>query len=270
MARKKSRISHASAALKKIKPESKKLSSGLQVQKGTRLPFLKTPLGVASAIFIACFAVLFAYFALGPLVTGSGAKAGDLVSVDYVGRFENGEAFDTSIEAEAKESGLYDSARTYEPMQFALGSGAVIPGFDNAIKGMRVGEKKTVRIPPEDAYGYPQQSLVQNVTIPKYTTIPYSELQKNGINETMGTVVYTVYGAAVLADINSSFALFELQPEVGETLIFPSGLSAVVARVFPAGEEMTLTLDANHPLAGQALVFEITLREIFPKEAALS
>jgi len=78
---------------------------------------------------------------------------GDTVKVDYVGRLENGNVFDTSFEDVAVEDGLYDPARRYEPLQFKVGAGQMIPGFDRGVLGMKVNETKNITIPPEEAYG---------------------------------------------------------------------------------------------------------------------
>ncbi|MDX1778814.1 MAG: FKBP-type peptidyl-prolyl cis-trans isomerase, partial [Thermodesulfobacteriota bacterium] len=67
------------------------------------------------------------------------AKSGDTVKVDYTGKLEDGTVFDTSA--------------SREPLQFLIGSGQIIPGFDQAVIGMNVGDKKTVNIPSEQAYG---------------------------------------------------------------------------------------------------------------------
>jgi peptidylprolyl isomerase len=66
-------------------------------------------------------------------------KQGDTVEVDYTGKFENGEVFDSSVDR--------------DPLMFRAGAGQVIPGFDKAVLGMKVGDSKTVTIPPEEAYG---------------------------------------------------------------------------------------------------------------------
>ncbi len=78
-------------------------------------------------------------------------KNGDTVKVDYLGTTE-GKVFDTSIQAEAKKAGL-PLRPSYEPLQFQVGGGQVVPGFDKAVLGMKVGEEKTVVLPPADAYG---------------------------------------------------------------------------------------------------------------------
>jgi peptidylprolyl isomerase len=66
-------------------------------------------------------------------------KSGDTVEVDYTGTFENGEVFDSSEDR--------------DPLMFQVGSGQVIPGFDKAVIGMKVGDSKEVKIPPEEGYG---------------------------------------------------------------------------------------------------------------------
>ncbi len=78
---------------------------------------------------------------------------GDHVEVDYTGRLTDGSVFDSSKEKIAKEEEVYDEKRGYEPLGFTVGEGEVIPGFEEGVKGMEVGEEKEVEIPPEDAYG---------------------------------------------------------------------------------------------------------------------
>jgi len=71
------------------------------------------------------------------------AKVGDRVSVNYTGRLENGTVFDSSVDP---------NFHHVEPLIFTLGAGQVIAGWDKGVAGMKVGEKKTLTIPPEDAY----------------------------------------------------------------------------------------------------------------------
>ncbi len=81
------------------------------------------------------------------------AQKGDTVSVHYVGKYVGGQVFDTSIESEAKKSGMYSPARDYKPLQVKLGAGQVIAGFEEALLGMAMNEEKEVTLPPEKAYG---------------------------------------------------------------------------------------------------------------------
>ena len=80
-------------------------------------------------------------------------KKGDYVEVDYTGRLKDGEIFDSSIKEIAKKSTYYDKNRDYKPLGFTVGKGKLIPGFENGVIGMELGEKKEVEIPPEKAYG---------------------------------------------------------------------------------------------------------------------
>lgn len=138
------------------------------------------------------------------------AKRGDTVHVHYKGSLDDGSVFDSS------EDG--------EPISFTIGGGQVIPGFEKAIEGMSIGEKKTERMEPADAYGERREDLVFSV------------------------------GKDQMPDDGSV--------SVGDMLqvSFPDGSSADVA-VVSIGET-EVELDANHPLAGQALTFELELVRI--------
>jgi peptidylprolyl isomerase len=135
------------------------------------------------------------------------AKDGDKVKVHYTGALEDGTVFDSSQEA--------------EPLEFIIGSGALIPGFENAVRGMKTGESRTVKIEPDDAYGQHFAEMVQ--------TVPVSAFDGN-----------------VKPEVGQQF---EVSPDDNEPFIVTvTGL-----------EDGNVTLDANHPLAGKALVFEISL-----------
>ncbi len=133
------------------------------------------------------------------------AKNGDTVRVHYTGRLESGEVFDSS------EGG--------EPLEFKLGSGEVIAGFDENVEGMSVGEEKTVTIEPENAYGEHIAGLVGKV-------------ERSGLN-------------------------LDTEPQIGMELALqlPDGqqIPVVITEVTPE----FVTFDANHPLAGHTLVFDI-------------
>ncbi len=78
---------------------------------------------------------------------------GDHVEVDYTGKLKDGTIFDSSIKDVAKKGGVFDKNRNYQPLAFKVGEGKLIAGFEKGVLGMNVGEKKTVEIPPEQAYG---------------------------------------------------------------------------------------------------------------------
>lgn len=96
-------------------------------------------------------------------------KIGDNVSADYIGS-NNGKVFDTSIESIAKENNLSMPNRTYEPLSFTVGKGELIKGLDEGVVGMKVGETKTLVIPPDQAYGPKNPQLIQ--TIPVIQNVP--------------------------------------------------------------------------------------------------
>lgn len=135
------------------------------------------------------------------------AKPGDRVQVLYTGKFNNGEVFDAST----------DDA----PLDFTIGQGEIIPGFEQGIIGMKEGESRVIHILPDEAYGQHDEELLY-------------EVDRIDIPEDMELEV----GREV-----------EMSDEDGHT--FP----AVITHV---GEE-TIEVDANHPLAGKELTFEIKL-----------
>jgi peptidylprolyl isomerase len=138
------------------------------------------------------------------------AKEGDLVKVHYSGKLEDGTEFDSSADR--------------DPLEFTIGKGEVIPGFETAVSGMAPGESKTVNIPPEQAYGPHQEGMV-------------AVLERKDVP----------------ADLELSVGnQLEVSQEGGDSFL-------VLVTDF---SETTVTLDANHPLAGKTLVFDITLLEV--------
>ena len=142
------------------------------------------------------------------------AVKGNKVQVSYTGRLEDGTVFDASEECDGCDCGS-------GPLEFIIGDGSVIPGFDAAVIGMSPGEKKTVVIPVDDAYGPHLEELVAEI---ERKNIP------EGMNPEPGQHLEVVH-------------------EQGQT--FP----VVVLEITPE----KITLDANHPLAGRELTFDIRL-----------
>ncbi|MCB1786917.1 MAG: peptidylprolyl isomerase [Chromatiaceae bacterium] len=140
----------------------------------------------------------------------SQAAAGDTVRIHYTGKLDDGTQFDSSAGR--------------EPLEFALGAGQVVPGFDKAVTGMNVGESKSVRIPPEDAYGPRHEQLVH-------------EVPKSALPE-------------------------DIDPSVGMALQARGSDGQTVQLTVTAVAAESITVDANHPLAGHALNFDIELVEI--------
>jgi FKBP-type peptidyl-prolyl cis-trans isomerase 2 len=129
-------------------------------------------------------------------------KNGDSVSVNYTGRLEDGTIFDTSIQ----------EGRT--PLTAKLGEGKLIPGFENGLIGMSIGEKKTIEIEPSDAYGEVNEEMIQEVAL---TQVPENVKvgdMLQGQNQ-YGPVQVTV------KEVNESTAVLDMNhPLAGKKLIF--------------------------------------------------
>lgn len=136
------------------------------------------------------------------------AKSEDFVKVEYTGkRIADGKTFDTTNEKTAKEAGIYSERMKYGPAVIILGKQTVIPGLDEALQNAKVGEQKTVEIPPEKAFGVRDPALVR--------VIPISEFKKQEIQPYPGMVlnldnapatVKSVSGGRVMVDLNHALA----------------------------------------------------------------
>jgi peptidylprolyl isomerase len=137
-------------------------------------------------------------------------KSGDIVKVHYSGRLTDGTTFDSSAGR--------------EPLQFEVGSGMVISGFDSGVMGMAVGDKKTIQIPVDEAYGAKNPDMI--------IEFPTSEFPE------------------------------DMELEVGQRLNMTNAEGHVIPVVITQIGQDTVMLDANHPLAGEDLIFDIELVEI--------
>ena len=129
-------------------------------------------------------------------------KNGDSVSVNYTGRLEDGTIFDTSIQ----------EGRT--PLTAKLGEGKLIPGFENGLIGMSIGEKKTIEIEPSDAYGEVNEGMIQEVALAQVPENVKVGDMLQGQNQ-YGPVQVTV------KEVNESTAVLDMNhPLAGKKLIF--------------------------------------------------
>lgn len=137
-------------------------------------------------------------------------KDGDNVKVHYTGKLNDGSVF--------------DSSEGRDPLEFTVGEGQVIPGFEDAVVGMTIGDIKTITIPADQAYGPHHEGMV--VEVGKEQLPP------------------------------------EFDPQIGDQLQMqhPSG-QVLVVNVTEVSDE-TITLDGNHPLAGKDLTFDIKLESV--------
>ncbi len=137
-------------------------------------------------------------------------KANDKVRVHYKGTLSDGV--------------MFDSSEGRDPLEFTIGSGQIIPGFENGVIGMQVDESKTLNIPAAEAYGQPKAELILEV--------PKSQLPP------------------------------EINPEIGLQLMSQTPDGNQTPLLVTEVKEDTIIVDANHPLAGKDLTFEITLVSI--------
>lgn len=98
------------------------------------------------------------------------AEQGDLIKVFYIGRSEEAGLFDTNVESVAQEEGIYNEQRPYEPLEFVIGAGMMIPGMETGVIGMNVGETKTISIEPGEAYGEYREELIQELPKDNFAT----------------------------------------------------------------------------------------------------
>ena len=152
-------------------------------------------------------------------------QLGSVVLVDYVGTLDNGDMFDTSVKEEAEKANIYNAQRNYTPLRVVVGQKQVIPGFEEALMGMKVGDSKTVALSPEKAYGQVNENLIQKV--------PIDMFKKSG-----------------------------MQPEVGTMVQFQSRDGRPVSALIQEVKEDSVLVDMNHPLAGKTLNFKLTVNQI--------
>ncbi len=138
------------------------------------------------------------------------AKQGDTVRVHYTGMLDDGTVFDTSVNR--------------EPLQFTIGSGQVIPGFEEAVVGMNPGESRTATVPAGQAYGPHRDEMVLLVDRDQFPP--------------------------------------DIEPEVGQQLQVHQAEGAPIIVTVTDVTDQNVTLDANHPLAGKDLTFDISLVDI--------
>ena len=137
-------------------------------------------------------------------------KAGDTVKVHYHGRLTDGTVF--------------DSSEGREPLEFEVGSGMVIKGFDNGLMGMVIGDKKTIEIAVEEAYGPKDPEMIMEFPIDRFPT--------------------------------------DMKPEIGMQLNMTNSQGQHIPVVIVEVKQDAVILDANHPLAGEDLIFDLELVEI--------
>ncbi|PVU69814.1 peptidylprolyl isomerase [Sulfolobus sp. SCGC AB-777_L09] len=142
-------------------------------------------------------------------------KDKDFVYIDYVARVKDtGEVFDTTIEEEAKKSNIYNAETKYGPKLVILGEHNIIPGLEEALYQMSVGEEKEIEIPPEKAYGNRDPTKVKTVSL--------GELRKQGVNPYPNMIIRLSNGSyAVVKSVSGGRVILDLNhPLAGKTLVY--------------------------------------------------
>ncbi len=148
-------------------------------------------------------------------------KKGDYLLIDYTGKLENGTIFDTTLKEKALEAGIYDEKKEYRPLFFRIYTGQVIKGIDDGVLGMREGEEKTLKIPPEKAYGESKSYLVQK--------IPLSRLELKDPPKAGNTIITPGGSEVKVLDSTETHATLDFNQELaGKTLILEIKLVSIV------------------------------------------
>ncbi|MCX6709781.1 MAG: FKBP-type peptidyl-prolyl cis-trans isomerase [Candidatus Woesearchaeota archaeon] len=156
-------------------------------------------------------------------------KAGDLVKIDFVASLRDGVIFDTSIGFEADNCGIIDPDREYKPVEFIVGSNAVIKGLDDGLMGMEFNESKTFVISPNKAYGERDESKLRDLPV-----------------EIIGE---------------------KREPIIGEYFILKDEKGQFVNCLIKEVKDGRILADTNHPLAGKEIVITVKVLAINGKPA---
>lgn len=219
---------------------------------------------------------------------------GDAVSVEYALILKNGTVYDTNVESIAKVSGSYDPLRKYLPLKFTVAKGAgLIDGFVEGIIGMKAGGKRQIEVPPEKGYGVFDPDKLVSIPLfyekERFEEVPMAWLKTQKVEIKNDSVFQTNIGLVAVYNFTNETATLEYLLTVGDKFRF-NGLPQLVAnktkgsftikydleegkdyvtfdsksgtqkfvRVLSINETNAI-LNENHPLAGQTLVFNVTL-----------
>ncbi len=149
----------------------------------------------------------------------------DFALIDLIGRIKDtGKVFDTTIQEVATKADIYDEREVYKPRLVVVGSGWVLPGIDEALEGLNIGETKTIEIPPEKGFGERDPKNIK--------TLSAREFQKQNV-----------------------------KPRPGMTIRMKGRLATVLK--VGGGR---IRVDMDHPLAGQVLEYDVTIKDILEKD----
>lgn len=228
------------------------------------------------------------------VVESPSVATGDAVSLNYIVKID-GLVFDTSYESVASDAKIpkiegFKPKASYEPLNFTSGKGLMIPAFEKALIGMRVGEEKEILIPPEEAYG--NWSPLHVLPTPKFYEltrigeIPLEEFrQGTGSEPKVDNIVKLRYWSGRILNVSNESVTLLHEPANGSSIETSMGQAAItvnnthirievipvinstVQTQFGTGRiiginETSVLVDYNHPFAGKTLVFQIKVEKI--------
>lgn len=247
-------------------------------------------------IFIALLIVILLVVFLVIGVGATSVEKGDTVSVNYVGMLEDGTVFDTNIKEVAELNNIQSN---FVPLDFEVGAGMMIKGFDEGVVGMHIGEEKKITIAPEEAYGVSRQDLI--IELPKSQELERflevdseefvglfgfdAKLDEEFNNPSLAWKLKVVeisnnvvtlenllvegepiqmegVGWVSYVDSVSEDKIVLIQdPKLGDEVILPNA-DSYVKGIISEVSDLNFEIDLNHPLAGKVLVFDITLMDV--------
>jgi len=195
------------------------------------------------------------------LETEAHVNIDDTVSVDYIGMFEDGTVFDTSIRTVAENDTLYPKSlsfapkETYSPLNFTVGASQMIAGFDNGVIGMVINQTKTLVVPPEQGYGSPDESLIieksLRLSVPVFEWIGNSTEFSNMymISPSVGTNVKNIqYGW--------NMTVFHIDPISGAVMVKNNPFMGEVITVREGWNSRVISIDTSSNMGAGEIVFE--------------
>jgi FKBP-type peptidyl-prolyl cis-trans isomerase 2 len=198
---------------------------------------------------------------------GATVKTGDAVSVDYIGMFEDGTVFDTSIRSVAENNTMYPKSLSfsirpdYTPLNFTVGAGQMIHGFDTGVVGMAVNQTSVIIIPPEDGYGYSDPALFETRSLSE--TVPVYEWFGNTTEFVQAFVVDPIIGTNVKNQkYGWNMTVFQVDPS-GNVLVKNNPLPNEIIRPNEEWNSKVISIDTSANMgAGEIVIQHLLTNEV--------
>jgi len=184
-----------------------------------------------------------------PADAGLSVKVGDQISVNYIGMFEDGTVFDTSIQSVAENNTLYpkslsfSSMAPYSPLDFTVGAGQMIEGFDNGVIGMGINQTKVVTIPPDEGYGDANDDLIETRSLTE--TFPIYEWITNSTNFESMYYVPAIVGTTVKSNnYGWNMTVYHIDTIGGDILMKHEPMMNEIVDLYDGWDSMVISIDS--------------------------